>query len=151
VWYQIVVISLALSSPSIWRHLAHEESCIPVQFINFVLVQAIICCSFSVIQGACVEISTDASNFTSLVVIYNKLIWKSLCCHFHRFPKLEVFYIAQNKVQKFHWKTFKKHNMMIMNYTFNSITYVQTLSLGNNKSVFNLVHTVRFESNFMRI
>jgi hypothetical protein len=25
--------------PSIWGHLAPEESCIPVQFINFVLVQ----------------------------------------------------------------------------------------------------------------
>jgi hypothetical protein len=50
--------------PSIWGHLAHEESCIPVQFINFVMVQAIMCCSFSVIQGARVEISTHASNFT---------------------------------------------------------------------------------------
>jgi hypothetical protein len=59
--------------PSIWGHLTHEESCIPIQFcnvtsclcwINFVLVQAIMCCSFSIIQEACVEISTDASNFT---------------------------------------------------------------------------------------
>jgi hypothetical protein len=39
--------------PSIWGHLAHEESCIPVQF--FVLAQVIMCCSFSVIQGARVE------------------------------------------------------------------------------------------------
>jgi hypothetical protein len=54
--------------PSIWGHLAHEESCIPVQFINFVLVQAIMCCSFSVIQGARVEISMDASDFTTLLL-----------------------------------------------------------------------------------
>jgi hypothetical protein len=30
----------------------------------FVLVQTIMCCSFSVIQGARVEIPTDVSNFT---------------------------------------------------------------------------------------
>jgi hypothetical protein len=42
------------------RALAHEESCIPVQFV---LVQAIMCCSFSVIQGARVEISTDRNQF----------------------------------------------------------------------------------------
>jgi hypothetical protein len=42
--------------PSIWGHLAHEEPCIPVQFV---LVHAIMCCSFSVIQGARVEISLD--------------------------------------------------------------------------------------------
>jgi hypothetical protein len=40
--------------------------------------------------------------------------------------------------------------MMIMNYTFNSITYVQILSLAN-KTVFNFVRTVRFESNFVRV
>jgi hypothetical protein len=38
---------------------------------NNVLVQAIMCCSFSVIQGARVEISTDAGNFTPLLCIYS--------------------------------------------------------------------------------
>jgi hypothetical protein len=56
--------------PSFWRHLAHEESCIPVQLIYFVLVQAIMCCSFSVVQWARVEISTDASNFTPFMLVY---------------------------------------------------------------------------------
>jgi hypothetical protein len=74
--------------PSIWGHLAHDESCSPVQFCNvtscffhrkilqfvvprrtvffsIVLVQAI-CCSFSVIQGERVEISTEVSNFTPI-------------------------------------------------------------------------------------
>jgi hypothetical protein len=61
-WISLTVRVFLFHWPSIWGHLAHEESCIPVQFINFVLVQAIMCCSFSIIQGARVEISTDASN-----------------------------------------------------------------------------------------
>lgn len=41
---------------------------------------------------------------------------------------------------------------MIMNYNFNSITYVQILVLSlANKTVFNFVHTVKFENNFVRI
>jgi hypothetical protein len=37
-----------------------------------------------------------------------------------------------------------------MNYTFNNTTYVQIRSLAD-KTVFNFVHTVRVESNFMRV
>jgi hypothetical protein len=56
-------------------------------------VQTILCCSFSIIQGARVEISMDASNFTPLIrnispwnqVAYNK--WDS-CINIFSLPSM---------------------------------------------------------------
>jgi hypothetical protein len=109
---------------SIWGHLAHEGSCIPV---HFVLVQAIMCCSFSVIQGAHVEIYMEVSNFTpppffqntvlcilyihmlvtSHVVIWNLLPYL-LECNVHLFwpnyvAKIRVRIRFDCKLEKHRW------------------------------------------------